>query len=228
MLERDMYQSLKNHLEKLDYKVKAEVLDADITAIKDDTVIIVEMKKTLNTTLMYQGCKRQRISDYVYLAILRPLTKQLRSRQFREKVHLVRRLQLGLMFVNPKNDSVETFLDPMTYNPKRNNIKKKRLLKEFEQRHTSFNTGGVSKTKIITAYRERAIIIAHHLQSGPLALKDIKILTNDYKCASILQQNYYSWFDRVERGTYLLNELGIKELDNYSYVIAELSKKNYT
>lgn len=222
MLEKDMYKSIKKHLENLGYKVKAEVLDSDITAVKDDFVIIVEMKKTLNTTLMYQGCKRQRISDYVYLAIERPLTKQLRSKTFREKMHLVRRLQLGLIFVNINKGSVETFLDPKNYILKKNNIKKRKLLKEFEQRQTSFNTGGVTKTKIITAYRERAILIAYHLQDTPLAIKDIKVLTNDYKCASILQQNYYSWFDRVGRGIYTLNALGKKELSNYSYVIDEL------
>jgi len=222
MLEKDMFQSLKIHLEKLGFEVKAEVLNTDITAIKDDCVIIVEMKKTLNTTLMYQGSKRQRISDYVYLAILRPTTKQLRSKQFREKMHLVRKLQLGLMFVNVNKGTVDTFLDPENYKMRKNNIKKRRLLKEFEQRHTAFNTGGVTKTKIITAYRERALVIAYHLQSGPLAVKDIKILTNDFKCSTILQKNYYSWFDRVDRGIYKLNDLGIKELNDYSYVIDEI------
>ena len=112
MLEKDMYQSIKNHLEKLGFQVKAEVLNADITAVNDDCVVIVEMKKTLNTTLMYQGTKRQRISDYVYLAIVKPTTKQLRTKQFREKLHLVRTLQLGLMFVNVNKGTVETFLDP--------------------------------------------------------------------------------------------------------------------
>ena len=225
MLEKDMFQSLKTHLEKLGYTVKAEVLNTDITAIKDDCVIIIEMKKTLNTTLMYQGSKRQRISDYVYLAILRPTTKQLRSKQFREKMHLVRKLQLGLMFVNVNKGTVETFLDPQNYTMRKNNIKKRRLLKEFEQRHTSFNTGGVTKTKIITAYRERALVIAYHLQSGFLAVKEIKILTNDFKCSTILQKNYYSWFDRVDRGIYKLNDLGIKELNDYSYVIDEIINK---
>lgn len=224
MLEKDMFQSLKIHLEKLGYTVKAEVLNTDITAIKDDCVIIIEMKKTLNTTLMYQGSKRQRISDYVYLAIARPTTKQLRSKQFREKMHLVRKLQLGLMFVNIDKGTVETFLDPKNYTMRKNRIKKRRLLKEFEQRHTSFNTGGVTKTKIITAYRERALVIAYHLQNAPLAIKDIKILTNDFKCSTILQKNYYHWFDRIDRGIYKLNNLGIKELNDYSHVIDEIIK----
>lgn len=222
MLEKDMYQSLKRHFKELGYEVKAEVLDTDITIKKDDLIIIVEMKKTLNTTLMYQGCKRQRICDYVYLAVEKPTIKQLRSKQFREKMHLVRRLQLGLIFVNINKDIVETFLDPKNYSLRKNKIKKRRLLKEFEQRHTAFNTGGVTKTKIITAYRERTLMIAYYLQNGPLSIKEIKALTLDYKCASILQNNYYNWFDRVDRGIYQLNESGRKEMLNYSYVIEEI------
>ena len=227
MLEKDMYESIKKHLEKLGYSVKAEVHDADIMALKDDVVIIVEMKKSLNTTLMYQGCKRQRISDYVYLAISKPTTKQLRSKQFKEKTHLVRKLQLGLMSVNIAKGSVETFLDPQTYTMRKSKIKRRKLLKEFEQRYTAFNTGGVTKTKIITAYRERALIIAYYLQNSPLSIKEIKNLTNDYKCGLILQKNYYSWFDRVGRGVYSLNDLGVKELADYSYVIEELVNQTH-
>ena len=222
MLEKDMYVSIKNHLKELGFDVKAEVLDVDIMAVKDDLVFIVEMKKTLNTTLIYQGTKGQRISDYVYLAILKPTYKQLRSKQFREKLYIVRKLQLGLLFVNIKKDIIEIQLDPTTYTMKRNKIKKRKLLKEFQQRHTAFNTGGVNKTKIITAYRERALMIAYHLKDGPLTIKEIKSLTNDFKCNAILQKNYYHWFERINRGTYVLNDLGIKELNDYSYVIEEI------
>ncbi len=222
MLEKEMYQSVKNYLEKLGYLVKAEVLNTDITACKEDLTIIIEMKKTLNTTLMYQGLKRQQLSDYVYLAILRPTLKQLRSNQFKEKLHLVKRLHLGLIFVNVDNNKVETFLDPSNYTVRKNKLKKRRLLKEFTARKTSFNTGGVTKIKIITAYKETAILIAYYLKDGELPLKEIKKLANNYKCASILQKNYYHWFDRVKRGVYKLNDSGFMALKKYSYVIDEL------
>jgi len=225
MLEKDMYQNIKTYLEKLGYIVKAEVLNSDIMAVKDDIVIIVEMKKNLNTTLMNQGCKRQRISDYVYLAILKPTTKQLRSKLFRDKMQIVKRLQLGLIFVDQKTNSVQTILDPQNYTPRKNKIKRRKLLKEFEQRYTSFNTGGVTKTKIITAYRESALIIAYYLKDGPLSTKELKAQTDNYKCTSILQKNYYHWFDRVKRGVYILNDLGQKELNDYSFVIEEILNK---
>ena len=224
MLEKDMYKYIKSHLESFDFTVKAEVLNADIVAVKDELIIIIEMKKTLNTTLMYQGCKRQRICDYVYLAIEKPSSKQLRSKQFREKMHLVRRLHLGLMFVNIEKESVETFLDPKNYILRKNKIKKRKLLKEFEQRYTSFNVGGVTKTKIITSYRERALIIAYYLKDYPLSVKEIRILSKDLKCASILQKNYYTWFERIDRGVYQLSDLGVKGLAKYSFVINEILK----
>lgn len=219
MLEQDMYQSIKTYLSNQGYEVKAEVLNTDITAIKDDEVIIIEMKKTLTTRLMYQGCKRQRICDYVYVAIVEPTSKIKRSPQFKEKLHIIRRLQLGLLYVNLETNSVTAFLDPKNFALRKNNIKKRKLLKEFEQRTTSLNTGGVTKTKIITAYREKAIKIAYYLSKGPLKLKDIKLLTEDNKCSSILQKNYYEWFDRVERGIYCITEKGIKGLKKYDPVV---------
>ena len=219
MLEQDMYESIKKHLVNLEYKVKAEVLNTDITAIKDDEVLIVEMKKTLNTRLIYQGCKRQRICDYVYLAIVKPTSKIQNSAQFKEKVHIIRRLQLGLIFVDVDNDKITTFLDPKNFAFRQSKIKKRKLLKEFEQRVTSFNTGGVTKTKIITAYREQAIRIAYYLSKEPLKLKDIKSLTNCEKCSSILQKNYYEWFERVERGIYCLTEKGQADLIKYQHVV---------
>lgn len=219
MLEKDMFENLKNHLVSYGYKVKAEVLNTDITAIKDDEVIIIEMKKTLNTRLIYQGCNRQRICDYVYLAIIEPTVKIKRSSQFKEKVHILRRLHLGLIFVDVESDNVITFLDPKNYTFRQNKVKKRKLLKEFEQRVTSLNTGGVTKTKIITAYRESAIRIAYYLSKEPLKLKELKTITGIDKCSSILQKNYYGWFERVERGIYTLTDTGQTDLIKYENVL---------
>lgn len=217
-----MYEGIKKYLNSQGYKVKAEVLNTDITAIKDDEVIVVEMKKTLNTRLIYQGCDRQRICDYVYLAIIEPTKRIQRSSQFKEKVHILRRLQLGLLFVDLEHDTVTPYLDPKTYNLRKNKIKKRKLLKEFEQRVTTFNTGGVTKTKIITAYREKAIRIAYYLSKEPMKLKDLKEVTKDTKCSSILQKNFYGWFERVDRGIYALTALGQKELVKYEHVLQSI------
>jgi len=224
MLEKEMYKVIKNHLQNLGFQVKAEVLDADITAIKDDVLIIVEMKNLLNIKLLYQGTQRQRLTDYVYLAIPKPNYKVLRSKGFKEKAHIINRLNLGLMFVDMEKETVETYCDPSDSNIRKDRKKKIKLLKEFENRYTSFNSGGVTKTKIITSYREKSLIIAHYLENAPLTIKQLRELTDIKNCSSILYKNYYFWFEKVSRGVYQLNDLGRHDLIQYDYVIKEIFK----
>ena len=99
---------------------------------------------------------------------------------------------------------------------------KARLLSEFENRITSFNEGGVTKTKIITSYRERAIKIAYYLKESPKTVKEIKLLTSDDKCNTILQKNYYLWFERIERGIYQLTDIGKTDLCKYDFILNKI------
>lgn len=221
-----MFQTVKEHLQGLGFDVKAEVLNTDITAKKDDFLLVVELKTSLNIKLLYQGCMGQKLSDYVYIAIPKPTSKIRYSKSFKEKVHLCKRLGLGLMLVDTSNHTVETHIDSIEMSLRRNKRKRVKLLREFENRVTSHNVGGVTKTKIITSYRERALLIAYYLQEEPRAIKELKSLTNDCKCATILQKNYYHWFDRVERGIYALNQKGIKGLEKYKQVTEEILEKN--
>lgn len=220
-----MFQSVKSHLESLGFLVKAEVLHTDITAVKDDLVIIVELKNDLNIKLLAQGCKGQKISDYVYLGIPKPSQKILYSKIFKDKIHLVKRLGLGLIFVDVIHFSAETYCDPIEMPIRRNKKKRQQLLKEFENRVTAYNVGGVSKTKIITSYRERALHIAYHLDGEPKTIRELKVLTEDNKCQTILQKNYYHWFERLNRGIYSLSERGRAELESYQHVVKELLEK---
>ncbi len=219
MLEKDMFNPIKEYLNELGYDVKAEVLNVDIVAKKDDTVLIVEMKKNLSMKLLYQGCNRQRLYDNVYLAIFNPGYKTIRSKAFREKIHLLHRLRLGLIVVDVEKNKVDVLLDPKEYAFRQNNKKKKMLLKEFTERKTAVNIGGSTRKKIVTVYREQAIDIAITLKDGPLATKEITQLTKNKKATHILYKNYYQWFERVDRGIYKLTELGIKELEIFETII---------
>ncbi|MBI9009022.1 MAG: hypothetical protein JEZ05_03240 [Tenericutes bacterium] len=215
MLESDMYLPIKEYLERLDYTVKAEVRNLDVLGKKDDLMIVVEMKKQLSLKLLYQGCDRQRMFDNVYLAIFDPGYKKRRMKAFKEKLHILHRLRLGLMVVDVLNNKVEVLLDPKEYVYKKNNKKKNLLLDEFANRKTSLNKGGVSKIKIMTAYKEQVIEIAKTLVYGPLTTKEIRKLTQNPRATQILYINYYKWFRRVERGKYELTELGHKEINQY-------------
>ena len=64
-MEKRMYPIIKKYLENQNFNVKAEVKDADIVAIKDDVIMIVEMKNSFNINLIYQGIKGKKITNYV-------------------------------------------------------------------------------------------------------------------------------------------------------------------
>lgn len=215
MLESDMYYPIKEYLTDLGYEVKAEVKHIDIVAIKKSVTIVVEMKLKLTLKLIYQGCDRQRLFDNVYLAILDPGYKIKKTKSFKEKVHILHRLRLGLILVDLENNVINVLLDPKEYQYRRNNKKQKLILQEFKERSINNNVGGVNKQRIMTAYKEQVIEIAKCLINGQLSTVEIKSLTNNPKATNILYKNYYKWFINIERGIYKLSKLGEKEIEKY-------------
>jgi hypothetical protein len=98
------------------------------------------------------------------------------------------------------------------------------LEREFLARSGDPNTAGVSKTKIITAYRQDAIRCAMVLEGGKrLAIAEIKATTGVSRAGTILQKNHYDWFDRTERGVYCLSEHGEAALQHYADVVTSLA-----
>jgi len=219
MKETELYPYLKSYFEEQGFMVQAEVNSIDIVAQKDDLIIIVEMKTQLNLKLIYQGCQRQQLSDTVYLAVPKVNNKK----TLKERIHILRRLNLGLLEVDMDNKTVEAILDPSDFVIRRSKKKKQKLLKEMSKRVTNINVGGTTKSKLVTSYRESAIKIAYHLQDGEKTTKELKELSGVIKTTTFLQKNYYNWFYRVRRGVYTLTEQGVKELDEYKELFDVLS-----
>lgn len=221
-MEKTMYPLLKAYLESFDFTVKAEVKDVDIMAFKDDLILLVEMKSTLNTTLIAQGIKRRAISDYVYCAIPKPTHAVRKSKLFKDKLLILKNLELGLIFVDLDYKHVETILDPKTYTVRHKKKQRRALLKEFQNRKTTYNIGGSTRTKIITAYRELALLALDFLRDEPRTTKALRDYTQNKKVVSLLQKNYYGWFTRVSHGVYGITEHGKTALDTYNTIIFEL------
>lgn len=223
MQETDLYQPVKDFFEAEGYEVKAEINGCDVVANKDDApTVIIELKVNFSLELVLQGIERQKLSDDVYLAVPKPDTptkrKNWRKRQ-RALIHLCRRLGVGLLLIDieaTSSRSVNVLLDPAPYQPRKNTGKQTRLQKEFIERVGDPNTGGITKTKIITAYRQDAIRCAEILSGGnALKVAEIKTATEVGRVASILQNNHYGWFERVSRGVYKLTEHGEVALRHY-------------
>jgi len=58
----------------------------------------------------------------------------------------------------------------------------------------------------MTAYRQQALACAAALSAGPRRVKDLRAEIPD--AGKILIHNVYGWFDRAERGIYVLTDAG--------------------
>lgn len=215
--ELDLYDPIYEYLTRQGYVVRGEVKDCDIAAIKGDELIIIELKKNFSVDLLAQATDRQRITSGVYVALPRPKTS-LRSSKWKGIRRLLRRLELGLIFVNmdlPKPE-VEIIFHPELYKMRKANKAREGIIREVEGRYRDSNKGGSNRKKIMTAYRENAIFIACCLEKmGTLTAVELKELGTGPKTYSILYDNHYGWFDRVSRGHYCLNEEGRSALEDY-------------
>lgn len=214
--ETELYQPLCHFLEAQGYTVQAEVKGCDITAQKDDHLIIVEMKTSFNLKLVYQALERQSIAEDVYVAIPRPKDGQ-KAKSFKDMLRLLKRLEIGLMTValDSPLQTVDVLLEPSDSIARKNKRKKERLQNELEKRVVSTNVGGVNKQKIMTAYRERSVELLCLIEArGQISTKDLREMQKDTAYISILSKNFYKWFVRIEKGVYALSEIGTLALQN--------------
>lgn len=215
MKESDLYPPLKRFLESQDYEVKGEVQDCDVLAVRGrETPVIVELKLSFNLNVILQAVERLSLTQKVYIAIPRQC-KNL-SRQRRHIIKLLRMLGVGLIVIDleQKKVPVDVILDPGEYRPRRQKRRQERLLGEFRQRVGDPNLGGAEKRKgVMTAYRQRALIIARFLQEqGPTKAAVVARMVEDPKAREILYRNVYGWFERVSRGVYELSPRGEREI----------------
>src|SRR5579875_666308 len=159
--EADLYEPVSKFLIEQGFTVRSEVQHCDVVAISGDEMIVVELKRSLNLRLLVQATQRQQMTESVYLAIPRPKQK-LRSREWRGILHLVRRLELGLMFVSLDSPvpSVQVVVHPRPFMPKRNHKLRNSVLREAMNRTADYNVGGSTQRPLMTAYKEHAIFIA--------------------------------------------------------------------
>lgn len=218
MLETELSAPVKAYLESHGYQVNCEVKDCDIVATKGDDLIIVELKTSVNLTLLVQATKRQSISDSVYVAVPAP-TK--RNRQWRGTLTVLKRLEVGLLLVEEGAMGllVSKQFDPLPYQRKKNTGSRRALLTEVADRSGDYNVGGSTKTTLMTAYRENAILIACCLAKlGPSSPKSLRNLGTGDKTTSILSANHYGWFQRVEKGVYELTDQGDFESRSFKQI----------
>lgn len=232
ILETDLNKPVCDFLTENGYSVRTEVNYCDICGIKEDKLVIVELKRNLSVELLAQAVKRQRTADLVYIAIPKP-KRMIFNQKWKDICHLIRRLELGLILVSFKdNDAfIEIPIEPKPFDRNKSVQigKKKRegIIKEIEGRNFDLNTGGSRGEKLVTAYRESAIFIACCLEKyGPLSPKKLRELGTDIKkTTQILSSNHYGWFYKLNRGIYCISDEGRSGLKEYPRLMEYYFKK---
>jgi hypothetical protein len=206
-LETALYLPVKRFLEKLGFVVKGEIGGCDLVALKGEDpplVVIGELKLSFNLELVLQAVDRAAACDEVWLAARMSARGKGRESDARYR-NLCRRLGFGMLGVTASGE-VEVLVKPPTTAPRRDPKKRSRLVAEHQRRQGDPVQGGSTRAPIMTAYRQQALACAFALSLGPRRVRDLKPDIPD--APKILQNNVYGWFDRAERGIYVLTDAG--------------------
>ncbi len=211
MSETDLYPPVKAWLETLGYVVKGEVGAADVVALRgDEEPLIVELKTGFSLTLLQQAVARQAVSDTVYVAVPRWKGKA-GWRAFKGNVGLCKRLGVGVLSVEMKSGEVKAHCDPVPFQPRKSKRRKAALLKEFAGREGDPNLGGMKRETIVTAYRQGALRCAVYLaEHGASRGAAVAKATGVARATTMMRDNHYGWFEKVEKGVYALSPAGRK------------------
>jgi hypothetical protein len=201
--EIDLYPAVKTFLEGEGFEVKGEVRGCDVVGVRgDEPPVIVELKLRFTLGLVLQALDRLRVSDNVYLAVPAEAVRR------RGIGPLCRRLGLGLLAIHGPRQRVEVVVEPGPYRPPHDRRRTVRLIAEHSRRLGDPTPGGATRVPIMTAYRQEALRIAAALRVGPASVAKLRDVASAPNAGRILARDAYGWFERVERGSYRVRDVG--------------------
>lgn len=218
--ETELYAPVKTFLEGQGYAVKAEVGAADVVAVRGaEPPVVVELKAAFSLSLFHQGIARLGITDTVYVAVPRGQGKRWQT-SLKANTGLARRLGLGLITVRLSDGLVQVHCDPGPYAPRKSVKRQARLLKEFARLEGDPNTGGATRHGLVTGYRSDALKCAAYLaEAGAEKGAVVAQATGVAQATTIMRDNHYGWFEKVEKGVYTLSTAGRAGLKDWGDVL---------
>lgn len=218
--ETDLYLPVKDFLEAQGYVVKSEIGAADVMAVRRaEKPIIVELKLSFSLKLVNQCVARLKICDDVYMAVAQGKGKRF-LKTTKDMAVLCRRLGIGLMTVRLVDSFIQIHCDPGYHPPRKNLKRKKELLREFARRQGDPNDGGQTRFGLITAYRQDALKIALYLRNSGVSKGSLVVKkTGVEKATTMMRDNHYGWFERINTGIYQLTRTGEKAVSESGSII---------
>ena len=136
----------------------------DLVGLSDGSpefVVIGEMKQSFTLELVLQAVDRTPACDEVWLAV--GASKRGRGRESDARVKkLCRFLGFGLLTVGSAG-RVDVVTEPTPWKPRRDAKRRSRIVEEHRRRKGDPVVGGSTRTPQMTAYRQRALVLANAL-----------------------------------------------------------------
>ena len=132
-----------------------------------------------------------KLTPYVYLAVEKSRAKKgAVNQRWAELTGLCGRLGLGLItvtFYKTKAPFVEVLCEPeIAVQKGRTAIRRKeRLLYEFRERSGDYNTGGVTRAKLVTAYREKTLRVAAAMNAAEVERRSSRELQEGHELQEV-------------------------------------------
>ncbi|MBO9402390.1 DUF2161 family putative PD-(D/E)XK-type phosphodiesterase [Shimia sp. R9_3] len=210
--ETELYAPIKAWLEARGFEVKAEVGAADVVAMRaGEEPVIIELKTGFSLALLQQAVARQAVTDAVYVAVPR-WKGRAGWKAFSGNIGLCKRLGIGVLSVRLKDGAVEAHCDPVPFQPRKSKTRKAQLLKAFSRLEGDPNVGG-TRGATVTVYRQDAEKCAVYLnENGASRGRDVAGGTGVENATTLMRDNHYGWFEKVEKGVYMLSESGVAAL----------------
>lgn len=228
--ETELYEPIRDFLQRRGYRVEGEVRGCDVVARKGEELLVIELKRQFSVQLLTQAVERQEYADAVYVAL--PVSSATAyPPNYRNLRRLLKRLELGLLLVRflKRSVRVEVAFHPEEQPRRRRRKERAAIIREVEGRRVEGARGG-SATRAggerLTAYKQAAIHLALLLREhGPASPGELRKLGGADRAQAILSRNYYGWFERIDRGVYALAPEGAESLANLADRIGEIEKE---
>lgn len=217
MKETDLFKPVRNLFLSLGYDVHGEVGAADVFGLLGDESLVVELKLAISLKLIYQAVERQKVADFVYIAVPKRIYTS-HHKLNPNFLDLLKRLGVGLVTVSQDQATIELSAEKVDLKTTRRTSRiKGQMVSEHKKRETHLALGGTNQARV-TAYKEKVIEIAKALYSlGEASSSLVKEYTRIEKTADILAKNYSGWFEKTENKTYRLSEKGRRSLDEFLF-----------
>ncbi len=213
-METSLYEPVKAFLEAAGYSVKGEIGGCDLVGIIEGEaplLVVCELKMSFNLELVLQAVDRASLADEIWIAAR--ISAKGRGREADPRFrNLCRRLGVGMLGI-AESGHVSVIVSAAAPLPRLNAKRRTRLVREHRNRFGDPVKGGSTRTPIMTAYRQRALLCAEGLSRGLSRPRDMKAFAPD--AGRILLDNVYGWFERTGKGTYALGAEGARALERW-------------